>query len=236
MNTVILANGVFPHHPVALGCLHRASLIVCCDAAVNQLADYLRHSDTFAQLLKGTEGQPVMVAVVGDGDSYRPDPAVEQLFAAAGTPLQHYADSDQETNDLTKAIRYASHQGARQLDILGATGLREDHTLGNIALLAHHSDLFTLRMYTDHGVFTPIQATTCFASFARQQVSVFNLRPQAATLDSKGLQYPLVERRFDELWEGTLNASMGEEFTIFVHPQASQQPHLLVYQTYEAKE
>lgn len=236
MNTVILANGVFPHHPVALGCLHRASLIVCCDAAVNQLADYLRHSDTFAQLLRGTEGQPVMVAVVGDGDSYRPDPAVEQLFAAAGTPLQHYADSDQETNDLTKAIRYASHQGARQLDILGATGLREDHTLGNIALLAHHSDLFTLRMYTDHGVFTPIQSTTCFASFARQQVSIFNLRPQAATLDSKGLQYPLVDRRFDELWEGTLNASMGDEFTIFVTPRSDQQPHLLVYQTYEAKE
>ncbi|MDO4218028.1 MAG: thiamine diphosphokinase [Bacteroidales bacterium] len=236
MNTIILANGIFPQHPIALNRLLSASLIVCCDAAIINLANHLRSSEPFANALKGTDGEPITVAVVGDGDSYRPDPVMEQLFAEAGSPLRHYADADQETNDLTKAIRYASHQGARQLEILGATGLREDHTLGNIALLAHHSDLFSLRMYTDYGVFTPIHATTRFASFARQQVSLFNMRPAAATLSSKGLQYPLIDRHLDELWEGTLNASMGEEFTIVLDALSEQQPQVLVYQTYEAKE
>ena len=43
---------------------------------------------------------------------------------------------DQETNDLTKAVNYVKTLGFREVLILGATGRREDHTLGNISLLA----------------------------------------------------------------------------------------------------
>lgn len=242
MNTVILANGDFPSHPVPLRLLCEADLIICCDGAINKLATHLMVDKPFANALQGIaphrQGTPISVVVVGDGDSYRPNPSVDNLFSDAGSPLLRYADEDQETNDLTKAIRYAAHQGVRNIDIVGATGLREDHTLGNISLLAYHSDLYFLRLFTDYGSFTPIQSTTRFKSFACQQVSIFNLRPTVATLGSKGLQYPFLNRTFEQWWEGTLNASMGDEFTVEVNALsgADKTPHVLVYRTYDAKE
>ncbi len=242
MNTVILANGDFPSHPIPLRLLCESDLIICCDGAVNKLATHLMVDKSFANALQGDaphrQGNPITVVVVGDGDSFHPNTSIDQLFAEAGSPLLRYSDEDQETNDLTKAIRYAANQGVRNIDIVGATGLREDHTLGNISLLAHHSDLYYLRLFTDYGSFTPIQSTTRFKSFARQQVSIFNLRSNAATLSSKGLQYPFFDRSFEQWWEGTLNASLGDEFTIEVNalPGSNIPPHVLVYRTYDAKE
>ena len=49
-----------------------------------------------------------------------------------------FRNSDQETNDLTKAVTWCSERGYRDLVILGATGKREDHTMGNISLLAEY--------------------------------------------------------------------------------------------------
>ena len=43
--------------------------------------------------------------------------------------------TEQETNDLNKAFRYCLANGWTDIVILGATGKREDHTLGNIGLL-----------------------------------------------------------------------------------------------------
>ncbi len=49
---------------------------------------------------------------------------------------------DQEINDLTKAVYFAQNVGQEEIVILGATGLREDHTLGNISLLADYMPHF----------------------------------------------------------------------------------------------
>ena len=46
--------------------------------------------------------------------------------------------SDQETNDQTKAVNFLLAQGKRRIAIIGATGNREDHTLGNISLLSDY--------------------------------------------------------------------------------------------------
>lgn len=244
MKTVVLANGVFPTHPIPLRLLGEANLIVCCDAAILGLANYLRNNTTFAnQLRQGDGTMPIQIAVVGDGDSLHPSSELEQLFVDHGSPLIFFSSRDQETNDLTKAIRFATGRGARNVDILGATGLREDHTLGNISLLADYSELITVRMFTNYGWFTPIQFSSQFASFPNQQVSIFNLTPEF-TLTSRGLQYPIIDRAFPRWWEGTLNACLGNEFTIIINstPHAATPsrrqaiPHVLVYQTYEAKQ
>ena len=60
---------------------------------------------------------------------------------------------DQEINDLTKSVRFAHTQGYREVLILGATGLREDHTLGNISLLMDYAHLFKrVEMLSDYGL------------------------------------------------------------------------------------
>ena len=66
--------------------------------------------------------------IIGDGDSLCPE--YRELYAS----LVHH-NPDQETNDQTKAVHYLYARGMRRIAIVGATGKREDHTIGNISLL-----------------------------------------------------------------------------------------------------
>ena len=118
---VVVANGLFPTGQQALELLRQAEFVVACDGAVI-----------------GLENGRLPDAVVGDLDSL-PEPV-----------RNRYSDrihrvKDQETNDLTKAVNYVKTLGFREVLILGATGRREDHTLGNISLLAQYvTELFPI--------------------------------------------------------------------------------------------
>ena len=118
----------------------------------------------------------------------------------------------QETNDQTKAVHYLQSKGIRKIAIVGATGKREDHTLGNISLLMEYMRSgMEVRMITDYGIFIPAQDTQTFASHPGQQVSIINFG--AKGLKGKGLVYPLSD--FTNWWQGTLNEAIAEEFSIY---------------------
>lgn len=217
MNAVILANGEFPSHPIPLKALREARTVYCCDGAVHK---YMR----FAQSGEAPHG-PQEVHVVGDCDSIG-DPTLFPI------PFTLFPVKEQDYNDLTKTVRYALSRGERALTIVGATGLREDHTLGNISLLSYYLREFgvAITMLTDYGRFTPIRETTRFDSYPRQQVSLFSLRNDTP-LTTHGLEYPLRRGTLPQWWMGTLNSALGEAFTIETEGEAE----LIVYQTYEAK-
>lgn len=144
--------------------------------------------------------------VVGDCDSITP--AIERLLGARNK--LHY-DPDQETNDLTKAVRFALSNGKTNLYILGGTGKREDHTLGNISLLIEYMRMgANVQMLTDYGIFIPAKDTRQFQSYEGQQISIFNFG--ATNLSAEGLKYPI--RDFTNWWQGTLNEATSSEFTI----------------------
>jgi len=188
--TVILANGEFPEHEIPVDLLRRAELIVCCDGAVNKLIAY------------GLE--PGIIA--GDLDSLShelKDKYHDKLFQ----------DTDQETNDLTKAVTWCITNGRKELLILGATGLREDHTLGNISLLAEYNKLAKVNMVTDHGVFEVIYSSSTLESSPGQQISIFSI-DSSAVVTSRGLKYPMNGLALDNWWKGTLNEALGTEFTL----------------------
>ena len=58
------------------------------------------------------------------------------------------------------------------ITIIGASGKREDHTLGNIFSILDYKDL-NIKLYTDTGVFTCIHKNQKIESFKGQQVSIF---------------------------------------------------------------
>lgn len=188
--TVILADGDYPSGPIAAALLRQAAHVICCDGAA---LGYIRQG-----------GHPH--AIVGDGDSL---PA-ELLVRYAGII---HRETEQDTNDLSKAVRFCLAEGLRSVIILGATGRREDHTIGNISLLADFRELGAeARMVTDYGVFDPMSGETTFACRAGNQVSIFTLDP-AAEVSGSGLKYALPDR-FRSWWCGTLNEATGDTFTI----------------------
>lgn len=187
--TVIIANGRFPTHPTPLSYIERASFIVCCDGAANEFIEI--------------GGKPN--AIVGDCDSISKENIVR--FADI-----LYPNNEQETNDLTKSVQFCVDKGIKDITIVGGTGKREDHTLGNISLLAEYVHIANVIMATNWGVFTPINTTTQFKSFIGEQVSIFSI--DHTRVSSQNLKYPLSNRILSNWWEGSLNESLDESFTI----------------------
>ena len=208
---VILCSGDYPTHAVPLHLLQEAERIVCCDSAAFSL---MRHGL-----------QPWRI--VGDCDSIlAPKTDEERQMLEACRPLL-LCIPEQLSNDLTKSIHFCHQQGLRRIAIVGATGKREDHTLGNISLLIEYMRLgMEVRMYTDYGYFIPCQGATSFdvpipEDFSlvpdtdphrtkSTQVSIFNFTAKQFT--STGLRYP-----FDHLgnwWMGTLNEAIASPFTL----------------------
>lgn len=188
---VLLADGLFPTHPLPLNSLQQADAVVCCDGAAQKLLDYGQIPDF----------------IVGDCDSISPE-----LKSRFYDRLIH--NPDQETNDLTKGFHFCLQQGATDITILGATGLREDHTLGNISLLADYaSELPSVRMMTDFGIFIVIHHATTIKSYPGQQISLFSSDPNQR-ITSQGLKYPLNNRTLTNWWQGTLNECLSDSFQI----------------------
>lgn len=185
-DAVVLANGDFPVHAVPLSLLENATHIVACDGAVAHLTAHDGHADIIA---------------IGDGDSV-PDNLRDRLIQI----------DEQEDNDLTKATRYCLKQGWRRIAYLGATGKREDHTLGNISLIARYFLEMGVEplLVTDYGWFVVAQGDTEFESFQGQQVSIFNVNCEH--LVSEGLKWQSYPYR--QLWQGTLNEALNTVFRL----------------------
>lgn len=159
---------------------------------------------------------PMADVIVGDGDSV-PEEYRDLLVQI----------HEQDDNDLTKATRYCIKQGYRKLAYLGATGLREDHTLGNIGLLMRYYSQMGVdgTMFTDHGIFTPAYGNRTFRSKKGQQISIFNFG--CKRLESEGLRWN--SYAYDEWWQGTLNEAIGDSFSF------RADGYYMIYQTYDVK-
>ena len=199
-DVVIVANGEFPTHPVPLDILNSANHIVACDGAIMQLSTLLMEGDRD-------------IIVIGDGDSV-PDMYRHLLIQV----------DEQEDNDLTKATRYCIEQGWQRIAYIGCTGRREDHTLGNIALLMRYYQSMQVEamMFTDQGFFTPAKGDTSFTSHKGQQVSIFNFG--CSRLESTQLKWS--SYAYQEWWQGTLNEALSSCFSL--HGDSAY----LVFQTY----
>lgn len=188
---VILANGRFPEAGIPLGYLKTADFIVCCDGAVDKLVDF------------GLEPG----AIVGDMDSITIANAVKYKDRIFSEP------EDQDSNDLTKAVRYCLDKSISEVVILGATGLREDHTLGNISLLADYAEYISAKIVSDFGFIIPVNSNDLISSRPGQQISLFAM-DMGMKLKSSNLKYPLDYTELKNLWMGTLNESLSDTFSI----------------------
>ena len=187
-DAVIVAGGEYPTAPLPLEVLQSVPFVVCCDGAADR---YI-----------ATGGVPD--AIVGDGDS------ISAVNREKYAHLLHII-SEQETNDQTKAVRFLMERGKRRIAIVGATGRREDHTIGNISLLIEYARTgCNVCSFTDHGVFIPCNGTTTHKCRKGQQVSIFSIT--AKDLSAEGLLYPIYD--FTNWWQGTLNECTSEVFTI----------------------
>ncbi len=199
MSTVLLCHGDFPRRPPSLAALRQATHLVCCDGAMAELERW---------------GERIPDAIVGDLDSL--SLPLRQRYAS----LLHQ-EKEQETNDLSKALRFCRrHYPQEPILILGATGKREDHTLGNLAILA---DQENTELWTDTGRFLPCRGDCSFPVQPGDQLSVISLSPQTP-VSLGGVRWPLHQCPLPRWWQGTLNEATSQTLRLHCPPD---QPVLL---------
>jgi thiamine pyrophosphokinase len=187
-DAVVVAGGDYPTATQPQKILSGAAFVVCCDGAADRYIATGKVPD----------------AIVGDGDSISPGNREKYAHVL-------HCIAEQETNDQTKAIRFLKERGMHRIAIVGATGRREDHTIGNISLLMEYMrEGLEVESFTDYGYFLPCKGTSTHNSRKGQQVSIFNMT--ARRLRADGLLYPIYD--FTNWWRGTLNECTGDSFTI----------------------
>ena len=188
IDAVILANGDYPSSPLPLKVLNEAPYVVCCDGGADEY------------IAKGH----LPDVIIGDGDSLSEENRLKYA------DLLHH-NPDQETNDQTKAVQFLLSAGKKRVAIIGATGKREDHTIGNISLLMEYAHMgVNARIFTDYGVFIPCKDICTFECRKGQAVSIFNFTGR--NFKAEGLEYPLYD--FTTWWQGTLNECTDTIFRI----------------------
>ena len=206
---VIICDGQFPKTEYPRYLIRTADFIICCDGALKK---FMKNSVS----IFGEERLPDLV--IGDMDTL---PTSWQ---------KKYADiiikeSEQDHNDQTKAVRWALNNisGIENLYIVGSTGGRADHTIGNLSLLMEYTRMFELgeivvQAITDEGTIFAVNDTIEFDSGTGRSVSIFS--PDGSLkIKSVGLEYPTDDVVFDNWWKATLNKASQDNVRLeFNHP------------------
>ncbi len=198
--TIILANGRFPESEYCLRILKNAASVICCDEAADRLAEYGLIPDV----------------IIGDMDSLSPES--RERFGDRMIIIP-----EQESNDLTKAVNFCAEKGYQQVTILGATGLREDHTLGNISLLLEYHPRIKALILTDHGEFSVLESGEFVNSHPGEKISFFSV-DNRVRVTSEGLLFPLENMQLHSWWRASLNQVTSDRFVLHFE---SERPLLL---------
>lgn len=208
---VIICDGQFPKTEYPRYLMKTADFTICCDGA---LVKYLRASKS----IFGEERTPDLV--IGDMDTL--SAAMQKKYA--GIIVK---EDEQEHNDQTKAVRWAlsNIEGLSRIYIIGASGGRLDHTIGNASLLMEYTRLFdldskgiTIESVTDNGSAFAINDTVEFDCGIGRQVSIFS-PDNSLRIKSSGLEYSTDDVVFDNWWKATLNKAVADTVRLeFNHP------------------
>lgn len=209
---VIICDGNFPKTEYPRYLIRTADFIICCDGA---LMKFLRNSKAIF------------------GEARLPDLVTGDMDTLSAAMQKKYADiivkeDEQEHNDQTKAVRWAlsNLDGIESICILGATGGRADHTIGNISLLMEYTRMFdmgdmNLEMVTDKETIFPITDSTEFDCGTGRQVSIFS-PDNSLRIKSEGLAFPTEDVVFDNWWKATLNKATQDTVKLELsHPSVA---------------
>lgn len=205
---VIIAHGKFPESPYLRQLIHSAKTIICCDGAMHNLLKHTIYPDH----------------IIGDCDSLSKE--IQQYFKSKIITI-----ADQNTNDLTKAVTFANETlKLKNIIILGATGLREDHSIANIGLLSQYIQLIDrIALISDYGIFTAHSNNICLNTVKGQQISFFTMNSNTK-ISCLELKWPLTDFQIDRWHQGTLNQAIDTQINLQLNGGT-----VIVFRAFEVK-
>jgi thiamine pyrophosphokinase len=189
---LILANGQAPSKLLVSRHLADADVFVCADGGANAAAKLGIVPDL----------------IIGDLDSILP--ATVKKFS--GVTARRIAD--QNSTDLEKALTWAQKNGYRTVRVLGATGGRLDHTVGNLSALVKFSRKLAVTFHDADGDIFVVGTERHFDVPAGTTVSLLPMTLCEGVM-TRGLKWEL---RYESLAlgqrDGTSNLVVSSPVTI----------------------
>ncbi len=200
---VIIANGQMHYNQYLQHFIKSAERIIVCDGAINRFAKLSITPDV----------------IIGDCDSI--NNKNYQLWQSLIVK-----DTGQDNNDLSKALDYlitrtkVDNCKTKNVIIIGATGLREDHTIGNIGILYDYNHLFNnLSILSNYGLFNIIdnrkdnELTSMINVVIGEQISFFAFKSNTI-INCQELKWPLLNYSLNNWSSGTLNQAISDTINV----------------------
>lgn len=137
--------------------------------------------------------------IIGDCDS------VDEQYLALHP---HHRIADQETNDLEKALSYCVEHDIKRVLLAGCLGLRLDHTLTNLTVMARFSQLIDMVLIDEHQLafICPIAQEVHIIGNIGDFLSLFPLHAEVGPISLSGVAHPFEHLYMDPMKKvGTLN-------------------------------
>lgn len=205
MKALIIASGDIPPKKLIKELIKKSSMIICADGGANTAKKLKLKPDL----------------IIGDFDS------VTKSSLKFFKNVPKLIRKDQYSTDLEKAIRYCIQKGITEIDIIGASGKRIDHTIGNIGCFKKFKKFVNLRVVDNYGV---LIALNKFIKLKTRKGNIISLIPlnRCTGITTKNLKYQL-NYDFLELGvrEGTHNVATGKFVEV-----SCKKGDLLIYQLY----
>ena len=186
---VIIANGKYPSHPYPNELIKNAETIICTDGSANKLKNH-GYDPTF---------------VIGDMDS------ISNIKDFNKSEFLHIPRQD--NTDLEKTFDFCIDSLAKEITVLGATGIRDDLAITNMLLLMKYHKKLKIKIVTDIYTVECIKGKNTFNSFPNQNISLIAVY-RVKSVTTKGLKYSLTKQSLSLSGQGVSNTATGNNFTI----------------------
>lgn len=167
LTALILCHGEPPSAELLARHLASADLVLCTDGAV-----------AWARELGVTPS-----VVIGDMDSVDRELLPEAVIDAG-------PHDQQENSDAEKAVLHALSLGAQRIVLLGASGRRPDHSLGNLLLTARYLDQAEVVIADEYGETSALRGCKSLKLNPGATVSLVPLTADVSVV-TRGLKWPL---------------------------------------------
>jgi thiamine pyrophosphokinase len=189
---VILANGKPPSGRVLNFHVDSSDLFICADGGANAAAAL----NVMPQV------------IIGDLDSVR-EATLKKFSKSKVIRIR-----EQESTDLEKALAFAVAQGCGSIVLLGATGGRIDHEIGNLSALFKYSRKTKIICIDKHGTLMPVAGNISIELPAGTTVSLLPLT-SCEGITTTGLRWNLKNETLKfGLREGTSNVVEKNPVTV----------------------
>ena len=184
---IVIANGSFPSHPIAKNYLNKSGTIICTDGAADKLIDSGKNPDI----------------IIGDFDS--------TSIKGKDRTGKWIEAPDQNKTDLEKTFEWCIMNNIKKIVLLGSSGKREDHTIGNLFTLAKYHDEIQCEIITNHAKIICVSGENYIFADNNQNISIIATEPiERITLD--GLQYNMKNESLLPSTRAISNKAISDKF------------------------